>query len=87
MAKLDKQDQRIANIFGTQDIPEVDTETLERYLDAISTILNSISPCPASSQASRILTGKNITSLDQAVKQNMSAYAKLDRHIWTRMTC
>ena len=33
MAKLDKQDQRLANIFGTQDVPEVDTETLERYLD------------------------------------------------------
>ena len=33
MAKLDKQEQRLANIFGTQDVPEVDTETLERYLD------------------------------------------------------
>jgi hypothetical protein len=33
MAKPDKQDQRIATIFGTQEVPEVDTETLERYLD------------------------------------------------------
>jgi hypothetical protein len=33
MAKLDKQDQRIAKIFGTQDVPAVDTETLARYLD------------------------------------------------------
>jgi hypothetical protein len=33
MAKLDKQDQRIATIFGTQDVPEVDTETLAHYLD------------------------------------------------------
>jgi hypothetical protein len=33
MAKLDKQDQRIATIFGTPDVPEVDTETLECYLD------------------------------------------------------
>jgi hypothetical protein len=32
MAKLDKQDQHIADIFGTPDVPEVDTETLERYL-------------------------------------------------------
>ena len=31
MAKLDKQDQRIATIFGTQEVPEVDTDTLERY--------------------------------------------------------
>jgi hypothetical protein len=31
--KLDKQDQRIANIFGTKNVPDVDTETLERYLD------------------------------------------------------
>jgi len=31
MPKLDKQDQRIAMIFGTQDVPDVDTETLERY--------------------------------------------------------
>jgi hypothetical protein len=33
MPQLDKQDQRIADIFGTQDVPEVDTETLEHYLD------------------------------------------------------
>jgi hypothetical protein len=33
MPKLDKQDQRIANIFGTQDVPEVETETLAHYLD------------------------------------------------------
>jgi hypothetical protein len=33
MAKLDKQEQRIANIFGTQEVPEVETETLERYLN------------------------------------------------------
>jgi hypothetical protein len=33
MPKLDKQDQRIADIFGTKDVPDVDTETLERYLD------------------------------------------------------
>src|SRR6266446_7759747 len=32
MPKLDKQDQRIANVFGTQDVPDVDTETLEQYL-------------------------------------------------------
>ena len=35
MPQLDKQDQRIATIFGTQDVPEVDTETLERYLDQL----------------------------------------------------
>ena len=33
MPKLDKQDQRIADIFGTKDVPDVDIETLERYLD------------------------------------------------------
>ena len=33
MPKLDKQDQRIADIFGTKDVPDVDTETLKRYLD------------------------------------------------------
>ena len=33
MAKLDKQEQRIVTIFGTQEVPEVDTETLEHYLD------------------------------------------------------
>jgi len=32
MPKLDQQDQRLANIFGTKDIPAVDIETLERYL-------------------------------------------------------
>ena len=33
MPKLDKQDQRIADIFGTEDIPDVTDETLERYLE------------------------------------------------------
>src|SRR5262249_15032614 len=33
MPKLDKQEQRIASIFGTPDVPAVDTETLEHYLD------------------------------------------------------
>jgi hypothetical protein len=32
MPKLDTQDQRIADIFGTQNVPDVDTETLEHYL-------------------------------------------------------
>jgi hypothetical protein len=32
MAKLDKQDQRIADIFGTEDVPDVTDETLEIYL-------------------------------------------------------
>jgi len=30
--KLDKQDQRIADIFGVKDVPDVTTETLARYL-------------------------------------------------------
>ena len=33
MPQLDKQDQRIADIFRTKDVPDVDTETLKRYLD------------------------------------------------------
>ena len=33
MPKLDKQDQRIANIFGTKRVPDVTDETLETYLD------------------------------------------------------
>ena len=33
MPKLDKQDQRNADIFGTEDIPDVTDETLERYLE------------------------------------------------------
>jgi hypothetical protein len=32
MPKLDKQDQRIANIFGTKDVPDVTDATLEIYL-------------------------------------------------------
>jgi len=39
MAKLDKHDQRIANIFGTQDVPEVDTETLDGAQDVLSGVL------------------------------------------------
>jgi hypothetical protein len=31
MPKLDKQDQRIADIFGVKDVPDVTTETLVRY--------------------------------------------------------
>ena len=33
MPKLDKQDQRIADIFGTKDVPDVTDETWEIYLD------------------------------------------------------
>jgi hypothetical protein len=32
MPKLDKQDQRIADIFGAKDVPDVTNETLETYL-------------------------------------------------------
>ena len=32
MPKLDQQDQRLADIFGTKGVPDVNTETLERYL-------------------------------------------------------
>ncbi len=31
MPKLDKQDQRIATIFETEDVPDVSTATLQRY--------------------------------------------------------
>jgi hypothetical protein len=32
MPKLDKQHQRLADVFGTTDVPAVDIDTLERYL-------------------------------------------------------
>ena len=32
MPKRDNQDQRIADIFGTKDVPDVDTERVARYL-------------------------------------------------------
>lgn len=43
MPKLDKQDQRIADILGTQNISVVDTNTLKRYLDYLKQHLES--PC------------------------------------------
>ena len=43
MPKLDKQDQRLADLFGTEGVPDVDTETLERYLDHLKTHLEF--PC------------------------------------------
>ena len=33
MSKFDQQRQRLADIFGTEGVPAVKTETLERYLD------------------------------------------------------
>jgi hypothetical protein len=33
MTRFDKQRQRLADIFGTEGVPSVQTETLERYLD------------------------------------------------------
>jgi hypothetical protein len=33
MTRFDKQRKRLADIFGTEDVPAVKTETLERYLD------------------------------------------------------
>jgi hypothetical protein len=33
MTRFDKQRQRLADLFGTEGVPAVKTETLERYLD------------------------------------------------------
>jgi len=33
MSKFDKQRQRLTDLFGTEGVPAVKTETLERYLD------------------------------------------------------
>ena len=43
MAKLSKLNQRIANIFGTEQIPSVSEETLEIYLDYLKQHL--VFPC------------------------------------------
>ena len=43
MPKLDKQDQRIADILGTKDVPDVTDETLEMYLDYLKQHLDM--PC------------------------------------------
>ncbi len=43
MPKLDKQDQRIADILGTKDVPDVTDETLEIYLDYLKQNLEM--PC------------------------------------------
>ena len=43
MPKLDTQDQRIADIFGAKEVPDVTTETLERYLAYLKQHLES--PC------------------------------------------
>ena len=43
MPKLDKQDQRIADILETEDISNVNTETLKRYLNYLKQHLES--PC------------------------------------------
>ena len=43
MAKLDKQDQRIANIFGAKDVPDVTDETLKIYLAYLKQYLDL--PC------------------------------------------
>ena len=43
MPKLDKQDQRIADILGTDDVPDVDTKSLKRYLDYLKQHLDM--PC------------------------------------------
>jgi hypothetical protein len=43
MPKLDTQDQRIANIFGTKDVPDVTDETLAMYLDYLKQNLEM--PC------------------------------------------
>jgi hypothetical protein len=43
MSKFDKQRQRLADIFGTEGIPAVKTETLERYLDHLKQSLEF--PC------------------------------------------
>ena len=36
MAQLDALKQRLADLFGTEDVPSVDAETLARYLDHLT---------------------------------------------------
>ena len=43
MPKLDKQDQRLADIFGTKDVPDVTDETLETYYEYLKQHLKM--PC------------------------------------------
>ena len=43
MSKFDKQRQRLADIFGTESVPAVKTETLERYLEHLKQTLEF--PC------------------------------------------
>ena len=43
MPKLDKQDQRIADIFGTKDVPDVTDETLRIYHEYLTQHLDM--PC------------------------------------------
>ena len=43
MPKLDEQDQRIADIFGTKEVPDVTDETLEIYFDSLKQHLEM--PC------------------------------------------
>ena len=42
MPKLDKQNQRIAGIFGMQDVPDVETDTLDAQGREVETL-----PVPA----------------------------------------
>jgi hypothetical protein len=43
MTTYDQQRQRLADIFGTEDVPSVETETLERYFDYLKQHLDL--PC------------------------------------------
>ena len=43
MPKLDEQDQRIADIFGTKEVPDVTDETLAIYFDSLKQHLDM--PC------------------------------------------
>lgn len=43
MARLDKQDQRLADIFGTENVPDVTDETLGIYLTYLQAHLEK--PC------------------------------------------
>ena len=86
MPKLDKQDQRIANIFGTKDVPDVTTETLARYLAYLKQHLTF--PCQLTGiEDWAVSPGRNTTPLDLGARRNMNNLRRREPRIRTPMNC
>ena len=86
MPKLDKQDQRIVDIFGVKEVPDVTTETIARYLAYLKQHLTF--PCQLTGiEDLGCFSWEEYYTLDLGARRNMNNSRRREPRIPTPMNC